>query len=50
MDCMMRVDFVLPELSHNAVIAMSDVTGFVDEEDDFRLVGAQSCVRRSSST
>jgi hypothetical protein len=50
MDCMMRVAFVLPELSHNAAIATSDVTGFVDEEDDFRLVGAQSCVRWSSST
>jgi hypothetical protein len=48
MDCMMRVAFVLLELSHNATIATSDV-GFVDEEDDFRLVGAQSCVRRSSS-
>jgi hypothetical protein len=47
---MMRVAFVLPELSHNAAIATSDITGFVDEEDDFRLVGAQSCVRRSSST
>jgi hypothetical protein len=50
MDCMMRMAFVLPELSHNVVIATSDVTGFVDEEDDFRLVGAQSCVRWSSST
>jgi hypothetical protein len=47
---MMRVAFVLPELSHNATIATSDVTGFVDEEDDFRFIGAQSCVRRSSST
>jgi hypothetical protein len=44
----MRVAFVLPELSHNAAIATSDV-GFVDEEDDFRLVGVQSCVCRSSS-
>jgi hypothetical protein len=41
---MMRVAFVLPELSHNAAIATSDVTGFVDEEDNFRLVSAQSCV------
>jgi hypothetical protein len=47
---MMRVAFVLPKLSHNAVIAMLDVTGFVNKEDDFRLVGAQSCVRRFSST
>jgi hypothetical protein len=47
---MMRVAFVLSKLSHNAVIATSDVIGFVDEEDDFSLVGAQSCVRRSSST
>jgi hypothetical protein len=47
---MMRVVFVLSKLSHNAAIATSDVTGFVDEEDDFRLIGAQSCVRRSSST
>jgi hypothetical protein len=47
MDCMIRVAFVLPELSHNAVIVTSDV-GFVDEEDDFRLISAQSCVRRSS--
>jgi hypothetical protein len=46
----MRVTFVLPELSHNAVIATSDVIGFVDEEDDFRLIGAQSYVRRSSCT
>jgi hypothetical protein len=46
---MMRVAFVLLELSHNAAIATSDVTVFVDEEDDIRLVGAQSCVRRSSS-
>jgi hypothetical protein len=47
---MMRMTFVLPELSHNAVIATSDVTGFVDKEDDFRLISAQSCVRWSSST
>jgi hypothetical protein len=47
---MMRVAFVLPKLNHNAAIATSDVIGFVDEEDDFRLVGAQSCVRWSSST
>jgi hypothetical protein len=47
---MMRVAFVLPKLSHNAAIATSDVTGFVDEEDDFHLIGAQSCVRRSLST
>jgi hypothetical protein len=50
MDCMMRVTFVFPELSHNAAIATSDVTGFVDEEDNFHLIGAQSCVRQFSST
>jgi hypothetical protein len=43
---MMRVAFVLS----NVAIVTSDVTGFIDEEDGFRLVGAQSCVRRSSST
>jgi hypothetical protein len=47
---MMRVAFVLSKLSHNAAIVTSDVTGFIDEEDGFRLVGAQSCVRRFSST
>jgi hypothetical protein len=46
----MRVAFVLPELSHNVAIATSDVIGFVDEEDHFRLIGAQSCVCWSSST
>jgi hypothetical protein len=40
MDCMMRVAFVLPKLNHNTAIATSDVTGFVDEEDDLCLVGA----------
>jgi hypothetical protein len=47
----MMVAFVLPKPSHNTVFATSDVNRMcVDEEDDFHLFGAQSCVCRSSST
>jgi hypothetical protein len=41
----MRVTFILLKPSHNIVVATSDVNRMcVDEEDDFHLVGAQSCV------
>jgi hypothetical protein len=39
------VAFVLPKPSHNTVFATADVNKMcVDEEDDFRLIGVQSCV------
>jgi hypothetical protein len=47
----MMVAFVLPKPNHNKVVTTSDVNMMcVDEEDDFHLIGAQSYVRRSSST
>jgi hypothetical protein len=46
----MRVTFVLPKPNHNNAIAASDINGMhVDEQVDFRLVGAQSCIHRFSS-
>jgi hypothetical protein len=51
MSLCMRVTLVLSKPSHYSDIATLDVNRMcVDEEDDFRLVGAQSCVRQSSST
>jgi hypothetical protein len=46
----MRVAFVLLKPSHDNTIATSDVNRMCDEEDDLRLIGAQSCVRWCSST
>jgi hypothetical protein len=46
----MRVAFVLTKPSHNSVMPHWMSTEFVDEEGEFRLIDAQSCVRRSSST
>jgi hypothetical protein len=47
----MMMAFVLSKLSHNTIFAMSDVNKMcIDEEDDFRLIGAQAYICRSSST
>jgi hypothetical protein len=47
----MRMDSILPKLSHNNTNATSDVNVICnDEDDDFHLVCVQSCVCQSSST
>jgi hypothetical protein len=47
----MRMIFVLSKPSHKNGIIMSNVNRTcVDEDDDFHLVGVQSCARQSSFT